>query len=196
MKLLIISLFGATLCISFTSALTVPVSASIYSVDEGVSFDIQNNGASDFLFSWNDPAPSSSSFSALADPTLILTIGETYNFQRTTNSHPFIIMDNSASEFISGTDGSYVRTTTDGALISAATLTPIEDFTAEPAPATDLISWTPDTQGDFWYTCSVTSHRGMTGLIRVVPEPSSFALIAAAGAFALVCLRRRRALEA
>jgi len=100
-------------------------------------------------------------------------------------------MDNSASAFISGTDGAYSRTTSDSALITAATLTPIANFTADPSPTTDLISWTPDALGDFWYTCSVTGHTGMTGLISVVPEPSSFALIASASAFALACLRRR-----
>ena len=184
-------IFVATLCIPYASALTVSESANVYSVNEGVSFDIGNSGASDFLFSWSDPNPSANSFSALADPTLVLTIGETYTFQRTSSSHPFIIMGSSASAFISGTDGSYSRTTSDSALISAATLTPIANFTADPSPTTDFISWTPDALGDFWYTCSVTGHTGMTGLISVVPEPSSFALIASASAFALACLRRR-----
>jgi len=190
-KSIFVSIFVATFCIPYASALTVSESANVYSVNEGVSFDIGNSGASDFLFSWSDPNPSANSFSALADPTLVLTIGETYTFQRTSGSHPFIIMDNSASAFISGTDGAYSRTTSDSALITAATLTPIANFTADPSPTTDLISWTPDALGDFWYTCSVTGHTGMTGLISVVPEPSSFALIASASAFALACLRRR-----
>jgi len=185
------SILVATLCITHTSALTVSESANVYSVNEGVSFDIANSGASNFLFSWSDPDPSTNSFSALADPTLVLTIGETYTFQRTSSLHPFIIMDNNASAFIAGTDGSYLRTTSDSALISAATLTPVANFTADPSPTTDFISWTPDALGDFWYTCSVSSHTGMTGLISVVPEPSSFALIASATAFALACLRRR-----
>ena len=184
-------IFVAMLCTPFASALTVSESANVYSVNEWVSFDIGNSGASDFLFSWSDPNPSANSFSALADPTLVLTIGETYTFQRTSGSHPFIIMGSSASAFISGTDGSYSRTTSDSALITAATLTPIANFTADPSPTTDLISWTPDALGDFWYTCSVSGHTGMTGLISVVPEPSSFALIASASAFALACLRRR-----
>jgi hypothetical protein len=184
-------IFVAMLCTPFASALTVSESANVYSVNEGVSFNIGNSGASDFLFSWSDPIPSANSFSALADPTLVLTIGETYTFQRTSGSHPFIIMGSSASAFISGTDGSYSRTTSDSALITAATLTPIANFTADPSPSSDLISWTPDALGDFWYTCSVSGHTGMTGLISVVPEPSSFALIASASAFALACLRRR-----
>lgn len=184
-------IFVAMLCTPFASALTVSESANVYSVNEGVSFNIGNSGASDFLFSWSDPNPSANSFSALADPTLVLTIGETYTFQRTSGSHPFIIMGSSASAFISGTDGSYSRTTSDSALITAATLTPIANFTADPSPSSDLISWTPDALGDFWYTCSVSGHTGMTGLISVVPEPSSFALIASASAFALACLRRR-----
>lgn len=180
----------ATLSTPYASALTVSESANVYSVNEGVSFNI-DNVASDFRFSWDDPQPSANSFSDLADPTLFLTIGKTYTFKRTTASHPFIIMDNSAANFISGTDGSYSRTTSDSTLISAATLTPIVNFTADPGPTTDFISWTPDAEGDFWYTCSVSSHRGMTGLISVVPESSSFALIASTTVFALACLRRR-----
>lgn len=195
LKLILSYIFVVTLCTPYASALTVSESANIYSVNEGVSFDIGNSGASNFLFSWDDPNPSANSFSALADPTLVLTIGETYTFQRSSSFHPFIIMDNSAVAFISGTDGSYSRTTSDSALISAATLTPIANFTADPGPTTDFISWTPDAQGDFWYTCSVSSHTGMTGLISVVPEPSSFALIASATAFALACLRRRAGLS-
>jgi hypothetical protein len=191
LKSIFSSILVATLCITHTSALTVSESANVYSVNEGVSFDIANSGASNFLFSWNDPSPSANSFSELADPTLVLTIGETYTFQRTSSLHPFIIMDNNASAFIAGTDGSYLRTTSDSALISAATLTPVANFTADPSPTTDFISWTPDALGDFWYTCSVSGHTGMTGLISVVPEPSSFALIASATAFALACLRRR-----
>jgi hypothetical protein len=44
-------IFVATLCIPYASALTVSESANVYSVDEGVSFNIGNSGASDFLFS-------------------------------------------------------------------------------------------------------------------------------------------------
>jgi len=49
---------------------------------------------------------------------------------------------------------------------------------ADPAPTSDLISWTPSQSGDFWYTCSVQGHPAMTGKIAVaVPEPSSLSLL-------------------
>jgi hypothetical protein len=172
-------------------AVTTLVSTSRYSVTEGVAFTLGNNGASDFLFSWTDPtgAPPAS-FSSIADPTLVLTLGQTYTFQRTTSSHPFVIMNNTAAAFMSGTDGAYNRTTSSSTDINNATLTPIANFTADPAPTTDLISWTPSQIGDFWYTCSVTGHPDMAGKITVVPEPSAFALIA--GGFAFAAFRRRR----
>ena len=90
---------------------------------------------------------------------------------RVTSLHPLVITDGSLPT--SGTDGSYQRTTTDGAVIDAATLTPIADFTADPAPTTDFISWTPDVGqiGNYFYTCRVTGHVGMTGGIRIVPGP-------------------------
>ena len=113
-----------------------------------------------------------------------------YTFQRTSSSHPFVIMDNSAAAFMSGTDGAFSRTTSSSAGISNATLTPIANFTADPAPTSDLISWTPSQSGDFWYTCSVTGHPDMAGKITVVPEPSAIALIA--GGLAFASLRRRR----
>lgn len=159
---------------------------AIFTIDEGVDFTLGNVGASDFLFSWSDP--DGDTFSDIVDPTLILTAGETYTFVRATSAHPFIIMDASAAAFISGTDGSYQRTTTDGALLDAATLQPIADFTADPFPSGDVITWTPEV-GDYWYTCRVTGHLGMTGRIQVVPAPSAVALLGVGGAFAV---RRRR----
>ena len=123
---------------------------------------------------WSDPNSSANSFSALADPTLVLTIGETYFFRRTSGSHPFIIMDSSAVAFISGTDGAYSRTTNDSTLISAATLTPIANFTADPSPSADLISWTPDALGDFWYSCSCPLRRsGFCSALGIVCELSA-----------------------
>lgn len=171
---------------TMSHAVTTLVSPSRYSVTEGVAFTLGNNGASDFLFNWTDPAgaPSSSGLN-IADPTLVLTLGQTYSFQRTSLAHPFALMDNSAAAFISGTDGSFSRTTSDSTLISAATL-----FTVSPGTPGTAVSWTPDQVGDFWYTCTVLSHPGMTGKITVIPEPSAFGLIA--GGFACAALRRRR----
>jgi len=151
-------------------AVTTLVSPSIYSVTERVTFSLATNGASDFLFSWTD---SSETFLGVPDPTLRLTIGQTYTFQRTSTSHPFVIMNNTISSFISGTDGSFSRTTSDFTTISNATF-----LTANPAPAA-AVSWTPTVAGDYFYTCSVGSHGGMTGKIVAVaiPEPSALSLL-------------------
>lgn len=167
-------------------AVTTLVSPSSYAVSEGVAFTMGNTAASDFTFNWTDPSGAPPlSFTGKADPTLVLTLGQTYTFQRTSVNHPFAIMDNSAAAFITGTDGSYLRTISDSSLITAATL-----LTVSPREPGTVVSWTPNQLGDFWYTCTVTSHPGMTGLITVVPEPSAFGLIA--GGLAFAGLRRRR----
>jgi hypothetical protein len=182
---------GFLMLATMTHAATTLVIPSKYSVTEGVDFTLGNNGASDFLFNWTDPSGVPPlSFSDIADPTLVLTLGQTYTFQRISGSHPFAIMDNSAATFISGTDGSFFRTSTNSSDINNATLTPIADFTANPGPTSDLISWTPSQVGDFWYSCTVTGHTGMTGKLTVVPEPSAFGLIA--GGFAIAALLGRR----
>ena len=155
-------------------AVTTLVSPKVYSVTERVTFSLATNGASDFLFSWTDPtgAPANS-FTNIVDPTLRLTIGQTYTFQRTSTSHPFVIMNNTISSFISGTDGSFSRTTSDFTTITNATF-----LTANPAPAA-AVSWTPTIAGDYFYTCSVGSHGFMTGKIVAVaiPEPSALSLL-------------------
>lgn len=183
---------GLLVLTPLSHASTTLLSTSKYLVNEGVAFSIGNSGASGFLFSWTD---STGVFSGVTDPTLVLEIGQTYTFQRTAAAHPFAIMDNSASTFIAGTDGSYARTSTISADITAATLTPTADFTASPAPTppapnTDFITWIPNQVGDYWYTCTVASHTGMTGKITIVPEPSVVGLMA--GGIAFAAFRRRR----
>lgn len=174
-----------------SQALTTIISPSRYLVTEGVNFTLGNNLAADYLFNWTDPTGSSPlSFSNVADPTLILILGQTYTFQRSTGAHPFAIMGNSAASFINGSDGTYFRTSQVSTDISNATLTPIADFTADPAPTSDLITWTPSVTGDFWYTCTVASHTGMTGKITVIPEPSALGLVA--GGLTILAQRRRR----
>ena len=177
---------------TMSHAATTLMSTSKYSITEGVAFTLGNDGASNFLFNWTDPSGAlPPSFANIIDPTLVLTLGQTYTFQRSTGAHPFAIMDNSAGLFITGSDGTYSRnsgvTTTQ---IDNATLKPIADFTANPAPTSDLITWTPSATGEFWYTCTVTSHPGMTGKITVIPEPSVLCLFA--GAFTFGVFQRRR----
>lgn len=189
-NIIIRAFLGLLISATYSFAVSTTISPNIFKVDEGVVFTLNNNGTSDFLFNWTDPGASSPSFSDVSDPTLVLTIGETYTFQRSSSLHPFVIMDNTAASFVSGSDGSYLRTTTSGTDIDNAILTPIADFTADPAPTTDLISWTPSAQEDFWFTCRVTSHTGMMGKISVVPEPASAGMIL--GGVALVALVGRR----
>ncbi len=143
---------------------TQMISANVFLVPGGVTFDIGNQGAANFLFSWSDAG---GTFEAVADPTLRLIAGETYTFRRTTGSHPFHITTDAL--VVTGTDGSFSRTTTSGPDIDDATLTPIADFTADPAPTSDAITWTPNSGevGDYFYTCRITGHQGMTGAIEV-----------------------------
>jgi len=151
--------------VSAAAGQTTEISPNVYRVETGVDFTMSNQGASNFLFNWIDTG---GNFVNVVDPTLILTAGETYTFTRTTSSHPFRITDDTL--VVTGTDGSYVRTTFDDAVINAATLTPIADFTADPAPTADMIIWDliADDIGDYFYTCFIFFHQGMTGRIEVV----------------------------
>lgn len=166
-------------------AATTLLSDSRYSVDASVNFSVTNEGASNFLFTWID---TNGTFSNVADPTLVLTAGQTYTFERASSFHPFIIMDSSYA-FIAGSDGEYVRTSSSAVAMSDATLTPVADFTSDPGGG-DPITWTPGVSdvGTYWYTCEVTGHGGMTGRIDVIPEPSTCLL----GFIGLASLLRRR----
>ncbi|MEO0454312.1 MAG: cupredoxin domain-containing protein [Verrucomicrobiota bacterium] len=152
---------------------------AVYRVDEGVTFYLRNSGASHYLFSWSD---SSGVYTDVIDPTLVLTYGRQYNFERISGSHPFVITDDTLP--VTGTDGSFSRTTTDGTTIDNATLTPIADFTADQFTnsgtlSTDFIGWKPALadQGDYFYTCRVTGHTGMTGAIQITGGPGTTTLV-------------------
>lgn len=186
-----ISVLALALSSQSAFALTTQIDPSVYQVDKGVDFTLGNTGASDFLFNWSDPADGSS-FSDLADITLVLSVGQTYTFRRVTGAHPFAILDDSASDFITGSDGSYNRTTTNTDTINATILNPISDFRADPGPTSDLITWTPDVVGDYWYTCLVGGHQGMSGRISVVPEPATAGLLMGLLAVGFLSMSRRR----
>ena len=151
-------------CATPALAETSQLEGSVYRVSEGVTFTLSNSGSSSYLVSWADTG---GSFPNVADPTLLLAVGQTYTFRQTTSGHPLVITDDSLPT--SGTDGSYVRTTTSSAVINAAVLSPAAAFTADPAPTTDAIVWTPgnDQIGNFFYTCAIAFHTGMTGRIQV-----------------------------
>ncbi len=143
---------------------TTQTGPSVYEIDEGVAFTMGNFASSDYLLNWSD---GSGTFSDIVDPTLVLTAGETYTFENLTGVHPFVITDDTLE--VDGSDGSFSRLTTDSAVINAATLGPIADFTSDPGGG-DLITWTPSNEdaGDYYYTCRITGHLGMTGKIVIV----------------------------
>jgi hypothetical protein len=153
----------AALCHQALAQTTQP-EPNVFRVESGVEFLIDHDGSRDYPISWED---SSGEFASV-DPTLVLTAGETYIFRRTSSSHPFAITDDTLE--VEGSDGMFERVTTDESVIDAATLRPIEDFTADPAPTDDFIEWTPgaDDVGSYFYTCTIAFHTGMTGAIRVV----------------------------
>jgi len=149
---------------SVAMADTTQTGPSVYEVDQGVTFDLGNFASSDYLFEW---IGKSGFFTGIVDPTIVLTIGETYTFLNQTSVHPFIITDESLP--VQGTDGDHFRTTSDLAVMNAATLQPIADFTSDPG-GSDPISWTPEAGdvGTYYYTCRITGHLNMTGKIVVV----------------------------
>ena len=158
------ALLAAAAIVAPALAQTTQPEPHVYRVPGGVEFTINNNAASDFLFNWAD---SGGAFVDVPDPTFVLTAGQTYRFRRLTASHPFVICDDKLP--ISGSDGMFERTTTDGAVIDAATLKPIDAFTADPAPTDDFVEWTPtaDDAGLYFYTCRIAFHTGIAGAIRV-----------------------------
>ncbi len=159
------ALLAGALIAGSAAADTTQLGPSRYLVDTGVTFSLGNSGISSFLFNWSDAG---GTFTDEADPTLVLVAGQTYIFQRTTSFHPFVICNDTLP--VSGTDGNFTRDTTDGAVIDGATLQPIADFTADPAPTTDFISWTPAAGdvGTYYFTCRVLGHIGMAGKIEIV----------------------------
>ena len=173
LALALASLLTATAC----AAQTTQINPNRFRVESGVAFDLANTGSSNYVFVWND---SSGEFFGL-DATLELVAGQTYRFQRVTGSHPFVICNDTLP--VTGTDGFYERTTFSSAVISAATLAPAADFTADPAPTTDLISWTPTLAdvGFYYYTCTITSHPGMTGRIEIITDETCLADVNADG---------------
>ena len=158
-----------TLMSGVAAADTTQTGPSSYTVDEGVTFTLLSLGSSHYLISWSDD---SGTFTDIIDPTITLTSGETYVFDNDTFSHPLRITDDTLP--VSGTDGDYLRETADIAVIDAASLQPIADFTADPEPSADVITWTPgvDDAGEYFYTCLVLAHGRMTGKI-VVEAPAS-----------------------
>jgi plastocyanin len=165
----ITSIAALSLLASTAAADTTQTGPNEYTVDAGVTFTIQSQGSSNYLFNWTD---SSGTYSNVIDPTITLSSGETYVFDNQTFSHPLRITNDTMP--VSGTDGNFTRNTSDINVINNASLQPIADFTADPQPANDPITWTPaaDDAGEYFYTCLVLSHASMTGKLIVAAPPA------------------------
>lgn len=182
---LFILVFSFCLLAKVSPAETTLVRPNVYNVPDSVAFSIGANGASDFVFDWPNPNSSSGVHTTgIYDPTLILSIGSTYTFERNSSGHPFAILDTVSSSYFSGTDGNFYRNVPD---MSALTIL----FTASPAPG-NIVSWTPTIAGDYFYTCTVGSHQSMAGLLTVVatvPEPATLTFTAIILMFVLLYRR-------
>ena len=175
-------------------ALPVLCNAGIVVGNPADTFQISFDGTNSFLLRTDeadDFAP---------DPTIMLTAGETYTFSHSGSMHPFALLDDSApiDATGSGVDGSeFVRTVTDSSFLGnvlgggSMVVWPVGS-----SMGSRTLDWTPEA-GTYYYTCGVAGHYNMAGQIVVqtasssVPEPSTFALLAA-GLLSLLVLRRRR----
>ncbi len=160
---------------------TIVLGPHRYEITTGVTFNVNNLSSNSYLFSWFDET---GAISNVVNPTLVLQAGQTYTFRRVSSKHPFVIAD--ATLPVTGTDGQFRRTTNDRAIINAAILQPLADFTADPSPTSDAIVWSLGNNADaiYYYTCDVPAHTAMTGQIiagsgAVDIEPSSWASLKA-----------------
>lgn len=191
-----ILIFSFCLLAKVSPAETTLVRPNVYNVPDSVAFSIGANGASDFVFDWPNPNSSSGvQTSGIYDPTLILSIGSTYTFQRNSSAHPFVILDtlSDRSRYFSGTDGNFYRNFPDmSALTILFTASPTStDYYGYPV-AGNIVSWTPTIAGDYFYTCTVGSHQSMAGLLTVVatvPEPATLTFTAILLLFVLLYRR-------
>jgi plastocyanin len=175
---------------SATHAVTIVGTNNVYQVDQGVTFTIGNNGSSDFIFNWTDPGSYSDSFSNKLDPTLRLSVGQTYTFERVSSGHNFVLLKPSFTYMTGNEQQGYYRNTSTDAFISNHT------YDVAVYGGRSVFTWTPtnlDVNRDYWYTCQVANHPEMAGKITVIPEPSTLGLAAAALlGLALVKQRSRR----
>lgn len=146
-------------------ATTTQLSTHVWRVNDGAEFFVSNIGGTSYLFTWTDV---NGTFTDIEDPSFVFSVNKNYKFHRTTTSHPFVLTDDTLQ--VLGTDGSFSRTTLVTQEIDDSTLSPRADFTADPAPTSDFISWTPGPLdlGNFYYTCRISPHTGMTGKLRII----------------------------
>jgi plastocyanin len=131
---------------------------SSFRVPTGASISVSNAGASDYLLDVSSYGGTASE----ADPTLILTVGETYQFTRVTSGHNFALV-NGSLPIAENLNGSLYRTVTDSSLDNYDITEGIS------GNGSANVTWTPVASGVYYYTCDVTSHQQMVGKLIVVP---------------------------
>ena len=165
-----------------SQAKTTVVGGGIYEVTEGVNFRIDAFASGSFYFSWNDP--DGTECNNIQDPILHLTIGEIYTFERFTTGNPLRLTNGQLPvEKVPSVAGPYYRRTTeDISVIDAASLTPLDDFTADPSamdgtPSGDVVTLqvSASLAGTLYYTSLVPGNTDMTGLL-IVKDPAAEAL--------------------
>jgi plastocyanin len=135
--------------------------ADAFEIESGTTVSVANSGASHYLLDLSSHGGSS----AEADPTLILTAGETYQFSRVTSWHNFALV-NGSLPVAENSDGSLYRTVTDSSLDNY-------DITENiSGNGSANVSWTPTESGLYYYTCDVTGHPQMIGKIVVISTPT------------------------
>lgn len=163
---------------------TTAIGGGIYYVTEGVSFEIYAYSSGSFLFSWTDP--DGTEFNNIQDPTLHLTIGETYTFERSSTGNPLrLTTDQLPVEKVPSVAGPYYRRTTEDLdEIDAASLTPLADFTADPSGVDGVLAGdvvvlnvTASIIGTLYYTSLVPGNSEMTGLLIVEDTSGSTAAV-------------------
>ena len=91
-----------------------------------------------------------------------------------------------------GTNASYVQDSTWGEWSSALSPTPTPILSFELNGSTDLANLTVEGTGLTFTPGGYASSTGYTTSFSVIPEPSTYALIAGFAAFLLVAIRRRK----
>jgi hypothetical protein len=163
---------------------TTAIGGGIYYVTEGVHFEIYAYSSGSFFFSWTDP--DGTEFNNIQDPTLYLTIGETYTFERSSTGNPLrLTTDRLPVEKVPSVAGPYYRRTTEDLdEIDAASLTPLTEFTADPSGVDGTLSGdivvlnvTASIIGTLYYTSLVPGNSEMTGLLIVEDTSGSTAAV-------------------
>lgn len=162
-----------------------------YQLDANTNINVGAPSASNFSFSFDGGLPSSSS-----DTNFELTTGFAYSFTRGAGSHPFIIVDaakmaphNPTQTGTSWTRSSFSPNWGEADAFVAASGGSLYSNTS----GSDPFTWNPTSAeiGTYYYTCAVGGHGSMIGLVTVVPEPTTYALIIGALALGVTISRRR-----